>query len=1508
MSKRIAETQMGREPNQSSDGFTTPNDTPKQATAAQLAARKIKAFKKPSARAGRSFHTPNTSLQPSGFENLNFSAPNHNTTAGSSSPSQPFPTSQPHQPNGGFQFGFSQPPAAPQTNGFNNSISSSFPPTTVPQSQSHNFAPTSTSFSFGSSQTSTQLNPFANLNGSSAPNNNVSGFSGSLFNLPAPTANSRQNQQSEDKSTEPRAPTSQSQSNNLVPTTSSFPFTSNQEQPVNTNPFANLNGLNTSHQNNTPATSQSIFNFSSNNQVQNKPSGQPTLAEKSSTNINGEAKFENTTDMSNPFKMPFGTQGFGQAGQSPAKPSEQTTGEAASSTGLASAGGVKPGTPTSFFKTAGFGTGNQTQDKPSQQGSSFSGAFPSTPCFGQANQDQNKPLAQSGLFPNPATSTPSFGSAKPDQKSSEQPASSFKATSTVPGLGLATPAKAGSSFKPTTSMASFGSATPAPAGSFFKPTTSTAGFGSATPAQAGSFFKPTTSTASFGSAIADQKTSTEQSSPLFKPTSSLAGFGSANPDQKKSSHQPEPLFKPTTPTPGFGQADSNQNKSSEQGKKAFIPTTSSTGFGQADSDQNKSSEQGKKAFMPTTSSTGFGQGSVNHSFFKPVSSLNGFGQAQSFFKPTTSSTSFGQAKQEEKQSSEQAQNFFKPTTSSTSFDQAEQGKKKLSENAKRFFFPTNSTPSFGQANQDQNRLSEQASQFFKPTSSIAAFGRGNIDQNKPSEETGSLFPKPATTSFGQNRAEQDKASESPTTPKNSFAALQGTHTSKNDQPLSSSSVINPPPSSAASTFGQQPASMFSTPKPAQNQSSAPEVQPTSSFQSTSAPTSESSVSYGELLAAVNEGLQEHLQKQPTTAEWSQIMKTYLQIVEDIKASNAPSHSTAETAKENAASAPQNGPVSGQATATPEKSSNVFQSTRPSDSGLNFLGAGNKRKADEDISRNEEGGSFSAKRPKSPPSSLTPTPKASANTDESSETSSLMKNIVGDHMQVDQDPQKQSTASSFGNFGQPSEAKRDTNNNILKSSSSTTFGSTSNSSSPFNSGKENKPPATGWGRVESEPRTSSFSKLYEKTDEYLTSGSNRPTPSLLKGGYAPKSTSPTSPPPSSKRGFGEMSSDDDGSGSEKDDAEPNETKKAKVSNDEPPKVTKSFQSGAKPAEQGFFTPLPVKTNSFASSGDSIFKQSQTVRPTKTGSFTSSGHSVFSQPQATQPAKMSSFATSGQSIFSQPQAKPAAMTENLFGHLGKKQDNATDFDDGEGSDDETLESAAHKAKSSPPSEIAPVSSSQGKSLFDRIQAGPDGKPLKAQIEKPEQPSLFAKASPAFQNNLFGIGTNKPAVGSEKVAPFGTISSPAKEKSSTEPGKATPFGESARPAKSNVFGFDKNKPALESGNSKLFGNASRSSSIFGFDKNKPAPESEKSTTVEQSSSSTPSKGSLFGFEKSQGSVGDFTWKPDSPVRFNNSSNTPTQPTFKYTAPTPTNSTENPDAGAPNGDELFSNPDEDD
>ena len=68
------------------------------------------------------------------------------------------------------------------------------------------------------------------------------------------------------------------------------------------------------------------------------------------------------------------------------------------------------------------------------------------------------------------------------------------------------------------------------------------------------------------------------------------------------------------------------------------------------------------------------------------------------------------------------------------------------------------------------------------------------------------------------------------------------------------------------------------------------------------------------------------------------------------------------------------------------------------------------------------------------------------------------------------------------------------------------------------------------------------------------------------------------------------------------------------------------------------------------------------------------------------------------------------------------------------------------------------------------------------------------------------------------------------------------------------------------------------------------------EQTKSSVPSKGDVLG-DKSQSSIGDFTWKPDTPVKFGNS--TTTQPTFQYTAPTPTKSIAQK---TPNNSTLFS------
>ncbi|KAL6235899.1 hypothetical protein BDW75DRAFT_229945 [Aspergillus navahoensis] len=150
---------------------STPDDKPQRATAAQLAARRIKDVRRrpragtPSGSAGGSFGSPFSSIDP-------------NTVSSTSPAQQPM--------TNGFNFGQSQsfPPASPTPKPPAQNEGSQFAFGSGGGSSSFNF-----SASFGGSASTPVSNPFASMNTGGASQqpsaSSFSGFKGNLFNVPS---------------------------------------------------------------------------------------------------------------------------------------------------------------------------------------------------------------------------------------------------------------------------------------------------------------------------------------------------------------------------------------------------------------------------------------------------------------------------------------------------------------------------------------------------------------------------------------------------------------------------------------------------------------------------------------------------------------------------------------------------------------------------------------------------------------------------------------------------------------------------------------------------------------------------------------------------------------------------------------------------------------------------------------------------------------------------------------------------------------------------------------------------------------------------------------------------------------------------------------------------------------------------------------------------------------------------------------------------------------------------
>ncbi|RHZ65825.1 RanBP1 domain protein [Aspergillus thermomutatus] len=174
---------------------------------------------------------------------------------------------------------------------------------------------------------------------------------------------------------------------------------------------------------------------------------------------------------------------------------------------------------------------------------------------------------------------------------------------------------------------------------------------------------------------------------------------------------------------------------------------------------------------------------------------------------------------------------------------------------------------------------------------------------------------------------------------------------------------------------------------------------------------------------------------------------------------------------------------------------------------------------------------------------------------------------------------------------------------------------------------------------------------------------------------------------------------------------------------------------------------------------------------------------------------------------------------------------EFSANDSSDDGDFSKALTKSK-----QASSTSATGGKSLFDRVQYGQDGKPKRQTDEEPKNPfsSLFSPSS-KFSSSLTSPGMSTPN-------PFGSPSTPA-------PGQ----GDTAE-----------SKPA----SSILNPSVNTSGGLF--------------TSV--SASTGTSSSSIFG-QSSSKPAGDKTWKPDSPIKFADSTVTAPSTTGKpdsgFTAP---------------------------
>lgn len=215
-------------------------------------------------------------------------------------------------------------------------------------------------------------------------------------------------------------------------------------------------------------------------------------------------------------------------------------------------------------------------------------------------------------------------------------------------------------------------------------------------------------------------------------------------------------------------------------------------------------------------------------------------------------------------------------------------------------------------------------------------------------------------------------------------------------------------------------------------------------------------------------------------------------------------------------------------------------------------------------------------------------------------------------------------------------------------------------------------------------------------------------------------------------------------------------------------------------------------------------------------------VFEDESNESPAKKaedSSSTTPGAGTIFSSQNNTAVKSNNIFGHLSatpsEAEDNDNDADDteeastpGDESDDAAENAVAADKKAESADSSAKEPEAGGRSLFDRVQYGEDGKPKRQGEEEPK-----GNVSTLFGSSNFSSSFNTP-----------TSLTPA---SSGESNLAAP-----KPATTNLFGAP-----------------STTSSIFG-------------TPLSGSGNSTPS---IFNAaQNATKSTGDNTWKPDSPIKF--------------------------------------------
>ncbi|GKZ31024.1 hypothetical protein AbraIFM66950_010944 [Aspergillus brasiliensis] len=235
-------------------------------------------------------------------------------------------------------------------------------------------------------------------------------------------------------------------------------------------------------------------------------------------------------------------------------------------------------------------------------------------------------------------------------------------------------------------------------------------------------------------------------------------------------------------------------------------------------------------------------------------------------------------------------------------------------------------------------------------------------------------------------------------------------------------------------------------------------------------------------------------------------------------------------------------------------------------------------------------------------------------------------------------------------------------------------------------------------------------------------------------------------------------------------------------------------------------------------------------------------VFEDESPESPAKKSetSSTTAGTGTVFAGQNNAAVKSNNIFGHLSatpsEAEDNDNDADDteeastpGDESDDATEDTGAADSKAESAESSAKESEAGGRSLFDRVQYGEDGKP-KRQGEEENKGSV----STLFGSSNLSSSFNTP-----------TSLTPT---SSGESNQAAP-----KPATSNPFGAP-----------------STTSSIFG-------------TPLSGSGNNTPS---IFSAGQSATkSTGDNTWKPNTPIKFASDSASPSssKPDSESATPAP-------------------------